>query len=83
MHTTNLKKVGESVMLPVPSAVLDELHLEEGSTVNISVEGDLFVVDPKVKPRYALDDLLAEWDKVKESLEDPLWIEMKPVGREL
>ena len=33
MHTTNLRKVGGSVMLAVPPAILDLLHLEVGATV--------------------------------------------------
>ena len=30
MHTTNLRKVGGSVMLAVPPAILDQLHLRLG-----------------------------------------------------
>lgn len=33
MHTTNLRKVGGSVMLAVPPALLDFLHLEPGAKV--------------------------------------------------
>ena len=35
MHTTNLRKVGGSVMLAVPPALLDILHLQPGATVGI------------------------------------------------
>ncbi|SEJ02047.1 antitoxin ChpS, partial [Nitrosomonas eutropha] len=31
MHTTNLRKVGGSIMLAVPPALLDVLHLSAGS----------------------------------------------------
>ncbi len=31
MHTTNLRKVGGSVMLTVPPALLDILHLQAGA----------------------------------------------------
>ncbi len=37
MHTTNLRKVGGSVMLPVPPAFLDQLHLQAGATVGVAV----------------------------------------------
>ena len=37
MHTTNLRKVGGSVMLAVPPAILDLLHLEVGNTVGLAV----------------------------------------------
>ena len=35
MHTTNLRKVGGSVMLAVPPALLDILHLQPGAKVGI------------------------------------------------
>jgi antitoxin component of MazEF toxin-antitoxin module len=38
MHTTNLRKVGGSVMLAVPRAILDLLHLEAGATVGLAVD---------------------------------------------
>jgi antitoxin ChpS len=38
MHTTSLRKVGGSVMLAVPPAILDLLKLRAGATVGVSVE---------------------------------------------
>ncbi len=38
MHTTNLQKVGSSIMLAVPPAILDLLHLQAGATVGMAVE---------------------------------------------
>ena len=35
MHTTNLRKVGGSIMLAVPPALLDILHLRPGAKVGI------------------------------------------------
>ncbi len=57
MHTTSLRKVGGSIMLAVPPAILDILHLHAGSTVGLAVDGDCLVIDPKVKPHYTLDEL--------------------------
>ena len=37
MHTTNLRKVGGSVMLAVPPAILDLLQLQAGATVGVAV----------------------------------------------
>ena len=62
MHTTNLRKVGGSVMLAVPRAILDMLHLEAGATVGLAVNGEQLVVVPQPKPRYTLDELLAQCD---------------------
>ena len=39
MHTTNLRKVGGSVMLTVPPAILDQLDLKAGATVGLAVVG--------------------------------------------
>lgn len=38
MHTTSLRKVGGSVMLAVPPAFLDQLHLHAGVTVGLAVD---------------------------------------------
>jgi len=84
MHTTNLRKVGGSVMLAVPPAILDMLHLEVGNTVGLAVEGDRLVVQAKPKPKYTLEELLARCDPNAEMTEeDRIWINLAPVGREL
>lgn len=62
MHTTHLRKVGGSVMLAVPPAILDLLHLKAGTTVDVSVDGDRLVIEPSPRPRYTLAELLAESD---------------------
>jgi antitoxin ChpS len=42
------------------------------------------VVDPKVKPRYTLDELLVQCDAdAPISDEDRAWLDMPPIGREL
>jgi len=86
MHTTNLRKVGGSVMLAVPPAILDLLHLQAGATVGVDVADGRLVVDPKPRPRYALADLLAE---AQAEGMYPLpatereWIDAPAVGKEL
>jgi antitoxin ChpS len=85
MHTTHLRKVGGSVMLAVPPALLKLLNLQAGAKVDIDVEGERLVVEMK-KPRYSLAELLAQCDpntQVAELSEDREWIEGEPVGREL
>ena len=84
MHTTNLRKVGGSIMLAVPPAILDLLHLRAGATVGLAVDHGSLVVEPTPKPHYSLDELLAQCDLSAEiSEEDRVWLESKPVGREL
>lgn len=84
MHTTNLRKVGGSIMLAVPPAILDMLHLHAGATVGLAVDHGRLVVEPTLRPKYSLDELLAQCDASAEvSTEDRVWIDSKPVGSEL
>jgi antitoxin ChpS len=46
VHTTNLRKVGGSVMLAVPPGVLDMLHLQAGARVGLVVDGGRLIVEP-------------------------------------
>ena len=93
MHTTNLRKVGGSVMLAVPPAILDLLHLEAGSTVGLAVDREGLMVRPQPKPKYTLDELLAQCKaspssgaksrKAVRTDEERAWLELPPAGREL
>jgi len=84
MHATNLRKVGGSIMLAVPPAILDLLHLHVGATVGLTVDHGRLVVEPTLRPRYSLDELLAQCDASAEiSAEDRVWLDSKPVGSEL
>lgn len=84
MYTTTLRKVGGSIMLAVPPAILDILHLHAGATVGLSVDHDRLVIEPTLRPRYSLDELLAQCDASAEiSTEDRAWLDGKPAGSEL
>ena len=84
MHTTNLRKVGGSIMLAVPPALLDLLRLGVGARVDIAVENGRLIVEPRKRPAYSLDELLAQCDDTAPpSDEDRAWIDAKPVGNEL
>ena len=84
MQTTNLRKVGGSIMLAVPPAILDLLHLRAGATVGLAVERGRLVIEPTLRPRYSMDELLAQCDASSEfSAEDRAWLDSKPVGSEL
>jgi antitoxin ChpS len=84
MHTTNLRKVGGSVMLAVPPAILDLLQLKAGATVAIDVEGGRLVVEPKPRPRYTMAELLAKCDYSQpRTPEEQEWLDAPPVGREM
>jgi antitoxin ChpS len=84
MHTTNLRKVGGSVMLTVPPALLDSLRLGPGAKVDIAVERGRLVVRPQKRPHYTLKELLAQCHpKAVRTREETEWLDNKPAGNEL
>jgi antitoxin ChpS len=84
MHTTNLRRVGGSVMLAVPPAFLDQLQLAAGATVGVTVSDGQLVIHPKTKPRYTLAELLAASDYSEpQPLEEREWVDAPSVGGEL
>ncbi len=84
MHTTNLRKVGGSVMLAVPPPLLDLLKLQAGARVDIGVEDGRLIVAPKTRPSYSLEELLAQCDETAPAdHHDRAWLEARPVGNEL
>jgi antitoxin ChpS len=88
MHITNLRKVGGSVMLAVPPALLDILQLQPGVRVGIAVESGRLVVEPQPRRRYTLDELLAQCDpKARRSKQgskrEREWLDSRPVGGEV
>ena len=81
MHTTNLRKVGGSVMLAVPPALLDVLNLRPGAKVGIAVESGRLVVEPQRRRRYTLDELLAQCHpRARRTKEEQEWLSGKPGG---
>jgi antitoxin ChpS len=83
MHTTHLRKVGGSVMLAVPPAILELLHLQAGATVGVAVEDGRLVVEPKPRPRYTMAELLAASDYSQPpSPEEREWVDAPSMGRE-
>jgi antitoxin ChpS len=84
MHTTNLRKVGGSVMLAVPPAFLDQLNLKVGATVGLAIENGRLVVNPSPRPRYTLAELLAASDYSQtQPAGEREWVDAPAVGGEL
>ena len=84
MHTTNLRKVGGSIMMAVPPALLDLLQLRVGATVGMAVDGGRLVVEPNPRPRYTLAELLAASDYSQpQPPEQREWVDAPAIGREL
>ncbi len=84
MYTSNLRRVGGSVMLAVPPAILEMLQMKSGSAVNMAVESGRLVIEPDLRKKYSLQELLAQCDvSAPISDEDGIWIASTAMGKEL
>ena len=84
MYTTNLRKVGGSVMMVVPPAFLELLHLQAGTAVGVAVDGGRLVVEPRPRPHYTLAELLAASDYSQpQPPEQREWVDAPVAGAEL
>jgi antitoxin ChpS len=82
--TTNLRRVCGSVILAVPPPLLDLLDLQPGAQVGIAVERGRLIVEARQRPRYTLDQLLAQCNpRARRTRQDQDWLKSKPVGGEL
>ncbi len=84
MHITSLRKVGGSIMLTVPPAFLEQLHLQAGTTVGLAIDQGCLVVNPNLRPRYTLAELLAASDYSQpQPAEEREWVDAPATGGEL
>lgn len=84
MHITNLRKVGGSVMLAVPPALLDVLHLKAGASVGLAVTEGRLIVESSPKQRFTIAELLAASDYSEPISNSNLeWLDAPAVGKEL
>jgi antitoxin ChpS len=83
MYTAKLRAVGGSVMFAIPKPMLDGLDLHANQQVGVSISEGRMIVEPKVRPRYTLAELMAQCD-LDQSMtdEDREWLDAPPVGRE-
>jgi antitoxin ChpS len=57
-----LRKVGGSVMLPIPPEMLEEMSLEVGQDVLLSSEGGIIQIEPSVpRPSHAAVEFMARF----------------------
>ena len=83
-HAVTLRKVGGSVMLALPRALLDLIELAPGQQVAVSLDRGRIVVEPKCRTRYSLGELLALCDPTTPLSEaDTEWLEAPAAGQEL
>ena len=64
--------------------ILQPVGLKVGATVGLAVDGERLVMQPRPKPRYTLEELLAKCDfSQPRSAEEQEWLGAPLVGREL
>ncbi len=82
--TTKLRKVGGSVMLSIPPALFDVLHLTENMQVGLAIDNGQLVVKSQISQNYTLEELLAECNPSDDFADkDVEWFDAKLIGREL
>lgn len=78
--STQIAKWGNSLGLRLPKSIAREARLDEGDTVDVSVQDGAIVVGPS-RPTYSIDDLVAKITRSNRH-EECDWGAV-PVGREL
>ena len=83
MHTTNLRKAGDSVMLGALPAVLEQMNLQAGAMVGFAIDMGPLLVEPRPRPRYTMAELLAASDYSQlQPAEEREWIDLPSVAGE-
>ncbi|HEX4503438.1 MAG TPA: antitoxin [Scandinavium sp.] len=87
MYNTTFRKVGGSVMMAIPPALLEALNIQPGdSAVLMAVDGQLVACPtPKEirrRSKYLLSDLLDETDYPLDDSERE-WVDAPVKGREI
>ncbi len=58
--TTKVQKWGNSLALRIPKSFAEDVHLENGAEVNLTIEDGRLVVQPSSKSKYSLSALLKQ-----------------------
>ena len=77
---TRIQKWGNSLAIRIPKPFADDVGIQEGSEVDVTVDAEEIVVSPVRSRTFALEDLLAD------VTEDNLHAEVEtrgPVGKEI
>jgi antitoxin MazE len=57
---TRIQKWGNSLGLRIPKSFAEDAGVEEGSPVDISIDGDKLIIQPVRPSRYVLKDLVSQ-----------------------
>jgi antitoxin ChpS len=84
MATLTILETEKGPALSVPKSEVQDLHLEDVSYLDVTVEGESFVLRPHRKPKYTLQELLDQCDySIPMDKEEREWLDAPRVGREL
>ena len=82
-YTATLHTVDDSIVLAIPQPLLDALRLSAGSRVRLTISDGRLLVDPIQRPRYTLEELLAQCGAPAELPgEDQKWLGARRAGKE-
>jgi antitoxin ChpS len=84
MATSTLRNVGGSVIMTIPKPVLEELGLNANTKLDVRAENGRIVAAPQARPKYTLDELIAQCDlNAPWSEQEREWMDAPSVGREI
>ena len=84
MAVSTLRNVGGSVMMAIPKPLLDTLGLGANSKLDVTIENGRLVAVPKARPKYTLEELIAQCDPdAPWSEEEREWMDAPSVGKEI
>ena len=84
MATSTLRNVGGSVMMAIPKPFLETLGLAANSKVEVTIEDGRLITIPRARPKYTLEELLAQCDlDAPWSEEEREWMDTPSVGNEI
>ena len=85
MHKAKFRTVGGSVMVAIPPPLLEALQLGPNATVEISVDGNRLIIEPKPRTgRIGLAARLALCDfSIPAPADEREWLDAPRVGREV
>lgn len=78
-----IKKWGNSAGVIIPGAIMKELNMQVGQSMEAQIVDNQVVLKPLSK-RYTLEELLAQCDpNAASATEDELWGNAGPMGNEV
>lgn len=78
-----LRRAGGSLVMTIPKAYIEQNDLQDGSQVELVLEGNQMTINASIKRRrYKLEDLLAEMPAGKLPVVEG-WDVMPPAGLEV